>query len=65
MDGRFIKLEMEGDMPGMGPFHGFGLYGYDNVSQKYQATWIDNCGRGSTGTQKSSKALRPLVGHVL
>lgn len=46
MDGRFIKCEMNGDMPGMGPFQGFGLFGYDNVSQKFQSTWIANCGTG-------------------
>jgi hypothetical protein len=46
MDGRFIKCETAGDMPGMGPFNGFGLYGFDNVSEKFQSTWIDNCGTG-------------------
>jgi len=46
MDGRFVKLEMTGEMPGMGPFNGFGIYGYDNVSQKFQSTWVDNCGTG-------------------
>lgn len=45
MDGRFFKCETEGDMMGM-PFNGFGLYGYDNVGQKFQSTWIDNCGTG-------------------
>ena len=44
MDGRFTKCESSGDMPGMGPFNGFGLYGYDNVAKKFQSTWIDNCG---------------------
>jgi len=43
LDGRFMKCEVKGDMPGMGPFNGFGLYGFDNVTQKYQATWVDNC----------------------
>ena len=43
LDGRFVKCQMEGEMPGMGPFSGFGVYGFDNVTQKYQATWIDNC----------------------
>jgi hypothetical protein len=46
MDGRYIKCEIEGDMPGMGPFQGFGIYGYDNVSKKFQSTWIDNCSTG-------------------
>jgi hypothetical protein len=45
-DGRFIKVEMEGDMPGMGPFKGFGIYGFDNVAQKFVSVWIDNHGTG-------------------
>lgn len=43
MDGRFTKADVTGDMPGMGPFTGMGLYGYDNTSEKFQATWICNC----------------------
>lgn len=41
MDGRFTRCEIIGDMMGM-PFTGFGIYGFDNVGQKYQCTWIDN-----------------------
>lgn len=44
MDGRFTKIETAGEMPGMGPFQGFGLTGYDNVAKKFQMTWIDSCG---------------------
>ncbi len=44
MDGRFTKWEMEGDMPGMGTMKGMGLYGFDNVQQKFVATWVTNCG---------------------
>jgi hypothetical protein len=46
MDGRFIKCEISGEMPGMGPFNGFGINGFDNVSQKFVSTWIDNMGTG-------------------
>ncbi len=46
LDGRYIRCEMEGDMPGMGPFKGFGIYGFDNVSQKFVSTWIDNQATG-------------------
>ncbi len=46
MDGRFVKCEITGDMPGMGPFNGFGLYGFDNVAENFQATWVSNCGTG-------------------
>ncbi len=54
MDGRFIKVEMQGDMPGMGPFTGFGVYGFDNVSQKFVSSWIDN---QSTGIMQGTGEL--------
>lgn len=46
MDGRFIKCEMKGEMPGMGPYTGGGIMGFDNVSQKFVANWIDNHSTG-------------------
>lgn len=46
LDGKFIKCEHNGEIPGMGPFHGYGLSGFDNVSQTFQSTWIDSCGTG-------------------
>ncbi|MCW5775693.1 MAG: DUF1579 domain-containing protein [Phycisphaeraceae bacterium] len=61
MDGRFIKTETEGELVGMGPFVGFGINGFDNVSQQFQGTWIDNFGTGMmTGTgglDKDGKTL--------
>jgi len=46
MDGRYVKMDMTGDMPGMGPMVGMSLVGFDNVSQKFVGTWIDNQGTG-------------------
>ncbi|HEY3392201.1 MAG TPA: DUF1579 domain-containing protein [Lacipirellulaceae bacterium] len=46
MDGRFTKCEWTGEMPGMGPYNGFGITGFDNVSKKYTSIWIDNHGTG-------------------
>lgn len=43
MDGKFTRCEMVGDMMGM-PFSGLGLYGYDNVAQQFQSSWVSNCG---------------------
>jgi hypothetical protein len=61
MDGKFTKCEMEGQMS-MGPFSGFGLYGYDNVAQEFQSTWISNCGTGMmTGTGQQSSDGKTLT----
>ncbi len=52
MDGRYLQEHAEGNFNGM-PFHGYGTYGYDNVTKKYVASWIDSMGTGimqSTGT---------------
>lgn len=46
MDGRYIKCEMAGETPGIGPYTGMGIYGFDNVSQKFVCTWIDNWSTG-------------------
>ena len=41
-DGKFIRSEIKGEMPGMGPYDGLMISGYDNISQKFVSTWIDN-----------------------
>lgn len=46
LDGRFVKLDMSGEMPGMGAWHGVGIFGYDNVAKKFQAVWISDHGTG-------------------
>jgi hypothetical protein len=46
MDGRFTQCELKGEMPGMGPYTGLGITGYDNVSQRFVGNWIDNHGSG-------------------
>jgi hypothetical protein len=49
-------------MPGMGPFQGFGIYGFDNVSRKFQGTWVDNFGTGMmVGTGELSSDGNTLV----
>jgi hypothetical protein len=55
MDGRFTRCEISGEIPGMGPYKGIGIYGYDNVAQKFQCTWFDNHGTGMMlGTGEAS-----------
>ncbi len=55
MDGRYTQVEMTGDMPGMGPYKGLALCGFDNVSQKFTSSSIDNQSTGiMTGTGELS-----------
>lgn len=62
MDGRFVHAEYKGDMEGMGPFHGIGFYGFDNVTQEYVSTWIDNMGTGiMTGTGEASNSGKTIT----
>jgi hypothetical protein len=45
LDGRVLTEEFKGSMMGM-PFTGHGMRGYDNVSGKYWATWMDSMSTG-------------------
>lgn len=54
MDGRFIQCEMKGEMPGMGPFNGLAIYGFDNITQKFTSVWLDNF---ATGMMKGTGEL--------
>ena len=56
LDGRFTQVEMNGEMPGMGPYKGIGVYGYDNTLQKFVSSWIDN---HSTGMMQGLGQLSP------
>lgn len=62
MDGRYTKAEMEGEMPGMGPYHGLAIYGYDNVAKQFVSTWIDNFSTGfANGVGKLSDDGKTLT----
>jgi hypothetical protein len=55
MDGRYIRTEMSSDIPGMGPYTGEGVAGYDNVAGRYTSNWFDNHSTGiMQGTGKKS-----------
>ncbi len=45
MGGRFLEEVITSDFMGQ-PFQGRGLYGYDNVTGKMQAIWIDDMSTG-------------------
>jgi len=61
-DGRFVKGDVAGDMPGMGPYQGVGLYGFDNVTGKFVSTWVDNQSTGMmTGTGSLSADGKTLT----
>lgn len=45
MDGRFLEERVEADFMGQA-FNGMGLYGYNNVTERVEATWIDDMSTG-------------------
>jgi hypothetical protein len=62
MDGRFMKTEMTGEMPGMGPYSSIGFNGYDNVSQQFVGTALDNMSTDiMNGTGKLSADKKVLT----
>ncbi|HYE61867.1 MAG TPA: DUF1579 domain-containing protein [Phycisphaerales bacterium] len=62
LGGRYIHGDFKGPMPGMGMFEGAALYGYDNVSKKYQVVWVDNMGTGMMiGTGEASPDKKTLT----
>ncbi len=62
LDGRFVRVNVNSEMPGMGPFMGEGTYGYDNVSGKYVCSWIDSMSTGfSTGTGELSADKKTMT----
>jgi hypothetical protein len=61
MDGRYIRVEMTGETPCMGPYNGSGVYGDDNVAEEFQCSWIDNCSTGiMNGTGQLSSDGRTI-----
>lgn len=56
MDGRYFKCEIVSEVPGMGTYLASGIYGYDNVQQKFVANFIDN---HSTGIMTGTGELSP------
>jgi hypothetical protein len=71
MGGRYLQMEQRGMFAGM-PFEGVGTMAFDNVTQKYYLSWIDNMSTGlfvSTGptTQRSGPPTlrhgRPMRRH--
>src|SRR5262249_3588908 len=56
LGGRYLKIDYSGTMGPM-PFHGFGLFGYDNTKKKYVSLWADEMGTSmmiSEGTADAS-----------
>ncbi len=66
LDGRFIEHDFVGDDPEM-PFAGKGHFGYDNVTGRYQGTWLDSMSTAimtETGTYDSATKTFEMHGTV-
>lgn len=56
LGGRYVRVEIAGEMPGMGTFNGLGTVGFDNVKKHFVASWIDSM---STGMMSGEGKLSP------
>lgn len=52
--GRYVRTDLDAELPGMGTFEGVGYAGFDNVSQKFVGTWLDS---HSTGIMNGSGSV--------
>jgi hypothetical protein len=75
MDGRYLQETTTGDMGGA-PFSGMGYTGYDNMTKKYKATWIDSMSTGifscegtydaaSKSITMTGETYEPMAGKVV
>jgi hypothetical protein len=65
LGGRVLSEHVNGTMMGQ-PFEGMGTTGYDNVTDKYWGTWIDNMGTGmmlSSGTYDADSKSMNMTGE--
>lgn len=65
LGGRVLSEHVNGTMMGQ-PFEGMGTTGYDNVTDKYWSTWMDNMGTGmmmSTGTYDADSKSMTMTGE--
>lgn len=70
LDGHYLHQDCKGPamMEGMPDFHGMGITGYDNIQQKYVATWVDNMTTGimmATGTCEEGGKVHKLSGEYV
>jgi Protein of unknown function (DUF1579) len=66
LDGRFLQGDHFGEVMGM-PFHGIGVTGFDNLAQRFTATWIDSMGTSIlllTGTYDSAAKTFTYTGEM-
>jgi hypothetical protein len=64
LGGRFVQEDASSNMNGM-PFHGMGMTGYDNITNKFNMVWLDEMATSvmySTGTCDSTGKVITSLG---
>jgi hypothetical protein len=46
LGGRYLVEHFSGEMPGMGPFDGMGIFAFNNITGEYQHVWMDSFSTG-------------------
>ncbi len=57
LGGRYLRQAYKGEMMGM-PFEGFGYWGFNNKTKKYEGSWMDTFGTSITNSIGSGTAER-------
>lgn len=63
MGGRYMQMRVSGTIMGM-PFEGQAINGYDNSTQKYLTSWIDNMGTGMMNLEGSYDAATKSITYT-
>lgn len=66
LDGRFIREEVTGDMPGGGAFQGLGFVGYNNLDHRYESLWLESSATNIStghGTFNAAKKVFTFFGE--
>ncbi len=68
LDGMFLIEHVDGETPGMPPFKGLGLVGYNTIENRYESVWVENMSTYiafMTGSYDAAKKTLTFQGDMI